>query len=341
MKLTDAFERVYILNLPFKTDRRERLTNHLDELGLVDWTKVKWMRATCGDWTRHPGWWSAGNGAWGCLLSHLRVVEEAIHDGLSNFLVLEDDVVFHANAREMLAGFMSWVPSDWGQLYLGGQYLNHEPEIVPDTDGKVMRPFNVNRTHAFALHSRIFQRFMCHILHAPDYMDYEVADDGMPKLCGNEFHIDHQLGRAHERRDWDVYSPKWWIAGQEAGSSNVSGKTNPRFWWHWRSWGEKLPFVVVKDGETLPEGWKDKLHFGNNLIPSTYRDKGMQRALANPLELPDLLKLLAGEAIEQWRLPAVSLRDGEQAKIASLWPAGIVTDPSEAWDYPTKFNPWQ
>ncbi|WP_172683368.1 glycosyltransferase family 25 protein, partial [Verrucomicrobium spinosum] len=42
------------------------------------------------------------NGAWGCLLSHARVLAEAIADGIENVLILEDDVVFQPDAGSLL-----------------------------------------------------------------------------------------------------------------------------------------------------------------------------------------------------------------------------------------------
>lgn len=334
MKLTDAFERVVILNLPFKSERRERLTRHLNELDLVDWSKVVWQRAICGDWTGHPSWWSAGNGAWGCLMSHVRACEDAIHDQLANYLVLEDDVIFHRRAASMLDELMHYMPEEWGQIYLGGQYLHREPVVVEETEGKVLKPYNVNRTHAFALQRGAFAPFLQHVLHAPDYMDYTVAEDGFPKLCGNHFHIDHQLGRAHERETWQVYSPPWWLAGQAEGSSNVSGRLNSEMWWHWRERGLKLPFVLVPKGvagDDLARA-KQLCHFGWNTVPSTARDRGLTRALSAGTLRP-FLEMIAGEAIERWLLPGVEVTDDEATRIKEVWPWTV--DNAEACrDYP-------
>ena len=91
--LTDSFERIYVINLPYKGDRRERLTSHLGALGLADPKALTWVRALSGDWCPPPAWFKAGNGAWGCLQSHIRIVQDAIMDGIDNFLVLEDDVL--------------------------------------------------------------------------------------------------------------------------------------------------------------------------------------------------------------------------------------------------------
>ncbi len=42
MRLDECFERVYVLNLPFKKDRRRRLVRHLHESGIVDTRRVVW-----------------------------------------------------------------------------------------------------------------------------------------------------------------------------------------------------------------------------------------------------------------------------------------------------------
>ena len=328
MQLTEAFERVYILNLPFKEDRRQRLSAHLDALGLVDWPGVKWQRAVCGDWCPPPAFWGAGNGAWGCLLSHAMILIDAIHDGLESYLVLEDDVCFVPQAADLLAEFMAAVPADWGQIYLGGQHLHKAPTLVAPG---VVRPHNINRTHAFAARKPHFARILQHILHYPDYMKPKFTDAGLAiKLESNRWHVDHQLGRAHEAGHWPVYCPEWWIAGQEAGPSNISGKTNPRQWWFtWTLW-DRLPLVLVPPETALPG---DLLHFGNTLLSGSLTDKGVIDHAGDPLAFFGFLKLIADEALRLGRLPAVCLPDGlPVAYDFANWPGGII-GPEDVEEY--------
>ena len=303
---------LYIINLPYKPDRRERLTRHLLEVGLVrDASEIRWVRAISGDWCWPPHWWKAGNGAWGCLMSHLRVVQDAIMDGLESYMVLEDDAVFQPRAVEMLARVMQEVPDDWGQIYLGGQHLK-EPELVPG------RPFmlrcrNVNRTHGFIMRRRAFARFQQHIMSAPDY----IAHPG--------WHIDHQLGIAHERGDWKVYAPAWWLCGQEAGASNISGRTNPRMWWHpWR-YSRHLPFTLVERGisHDLASRLEPHLHFGNNCEPGTYQDRGLNAAVTSTERLRDWLSMIAREAMDMEKLPGISHPALTLDRLFPLWPAGV------------------
>lgn len=189
---------------------------------MADNDKVVYYPAIIGDWTTSPADWNSGWGAWGCLRSHQRILEDVLHDrdqrgqlSCRNILVLEDDVTFKEDALEKLNFFMQAVPDDWGQIYLGGQHRRRVN--TTDREGVVIG-MSVNRTHAYALNSPTYTAFYRHISYATDYR-------------GTNKHIDHQLELAHNRQDWPVYCPIEWIAGQRAGSSNISGKTNDTQFW--------------------------------------------------------------------------------------------------------------
>lgn len=216
--LTDWFDRVFIINCAHRPDRRERVLKHLAETGMANMDEVVVHPAVIGDWVTAPAGWGAGRGAWGCLMSHCRVAENVMHERddqgnmlLQNYLVLEDDVFFLPDALPRLNEFMNAVPADWDQIYLGGQHQRKPVRL----NENVAVGISVNRTHAYALNQRCFQQFYRHINFHPDYI-------------GTKKHIDHQLELAHQRRDWDVYCPPKWICGQEAGSSNISGRVNER-----------------------------------------------------------------------------------------------------------------
>lgn len=316
MKLTDAFERVIVLSLPFKTERQERLKQQLAESGLADPAKVVWQRALVGDWLPPPAWWGAGNGAWGCLQSHVRVVQDAVMDNLDSYCVLEDDCCFHARSAELFSRLWSELPADWDQVYLGGQH-RRLPEAVPDHPF-LWRGTRVNRTHCFALRRDVFARFQQHILHAPDYL---TGGEGGAAVS-NHFHIDHQLERAHARRDWNVYCPAWWIAGQDAGESNISGRANPRMWWHPWMHSPHLPFLLIDPSQPPSEASAVHLHAGHNLKAGTWEDVGVARAHRDDARLREFLGMIADEAMSLWRLPAVSHPHLTVDRLASLWPAG-------------------
>lgn len=308
--LSDYFERICILNLPYKPERRERLTRHLAEQGFEK--NVTWVRSYSGDKMPPPAWWNAGNGAWGCLLSHARVLAEAIADGMENVLILEDDVVFQPDAGSLLKGFMKQVPDDWGQIYLGGQHLKDPTPVAGSS--YVLKCHCVNRTHAFAVHKRAMVRMHQHIWHAPDYMQHPGG-----------WHVDHQLGIAHERGDWPVYGPSYWIAGQDAEWSNISGRYNSRHWWHPCTWSKHLPFIWLPPavGATLhgDERW---LHGGYNLKPNTFEDIGLDVAAISDDRLSAWLNVAAREALDIEKLPAVQHPYIGIERLKKIWRGGVI-----------------
>lgn len=220
--LTDWFDRVYVINCAHRPDRLKETKKHLAETKMADNDKVIYYPAIIGDWTTCPADWQSGRGAWGCLRSFQRILEDVIHDrdergqmNCQNVLIMEDDVIFKDNPLERLNNFMEVVPEDWGQIYLGGQHRRHPKE----TDNpNVIIGSSVNRTHAYAVNAPTLTALYRHISYATDYR-------------GSTKHIDHQLELAHRRADWPVYCPKEWIVGQRAGSSNISGKTNETKFW--------------------------------------------------------------------------------------------------------------
>lgn len=189
---------------------------------MADPDKVVYYPAIIGDWVTCPADWRSGRGAWGCLRSHQRILEDVIHTrddrhimSLNNVFVMEDDIIFKEDALEKLNEFMEEVPDDWGQIYIGGQ---HTRKTTPTDSPVVFAANSVNRTHAYAVNQPNFTKLYRHISYAKDY-------------SGTNHHIDHQLEKAHRRKDWKVYTPKQWIAGQRAGQSNISGKvTGINFW---------------------------------------------------------------------------------------------------------------
>lgn len=207
------FDQVYVMSLSIRSDRLQSVLNTLPR-SICD---VKIWPAVHGDSTGHPSFWTSGAGAWGCYRTHVNILEDAMQRQCNSYLVLEDDAFFAEDFDQILHQFMKSLPDDWDQIYLGGQLL-HEIENPPvRVNENVYMPHNVNRTHAFGVHRRGFAKIYDHLF-------------DLPFVPGE--HIDHHLGRLHEAKRFKVYVPRKWIVGQNAGSSNVSGKTrhDPDFW---------------------------------------------------------------------------------------------------------------
>jgi hypothetical protein len=260
------FDKVVIINLPDKNERLDRCVKELKEKGLCESPTV--FRAIHGDSVGVSDWFKWGGGAWGCFLSHSRIIEDFCMDfnfrkeDKSSFperkiLILEDDVIFCDNTKEKFEKFVKEIPNDWGQFYLGGQHTM-SPQLVSSS---IYNCRSVNRTHAYAVRGSIAKQFHKHITYSPDYR-------------GANHHIDHQIEVAHRRGDWKTYAPFRWIAGQGENKSDINGRQHPNKWWDWEVEEIKLniPFIII---DCDPEPFKKFLHYGYNLDDDGQTVKGL------------------------------------------------------------------
>jgi glycosyl transferase, family 25 len=114
--LMASFERVYIINLPERTDRRKRVESELRRIGLNINGRGEFFNAI------RPA--DAGPfpniGARGCFLSHLAILQEARKAGLQSILVLEDDLVFVRDFTSLVNPVVDALnKTEWDIIYFG------------------------------------------------------------------------------------------------------------------------------------------------------------------------------------------------------------------------------
>lgn len=158
MKLIDQFERVYIVNLPERADRRREIEAELARFGMrVDGEKIRFFKAV------RPA--DAGSfpslGARGCFLSHLAILDEAIASDLDNILVMEDDLSIDerfGHAQQQMC--MALRNEDWHFAYVG------HVESMPD-DGAQANWITTRQplatTHFYALSRRALRPLRDHL----------------------------------------------------------------------------------------------------------------------------------------------------------------------------------
>lgn len=222
-----TFGRVVVINLDSRVDR---MTEFREMLRITDWPFPEPMRfrAVDGRKAPPPAWWQVGWGAWGCLMSHARVLENALHENIESLLVLEDDALIPRSFRERVEAFLSSVPNDWDMLYFGGQHLS-EPLPVSEN---VVRCVDVNRTHAYAVRRPFISTLYQAILNAPDY------------IANPRHHVDHRIGQLCRTHRHNIYAPRHFLIGQRAGRSDVSGSNDDQRTWN-RPGGEHMNSEVV------------------------------------------------------------------------------------------------
>ena len=114
--INDVFPHKVCINLDRRPKRWEEAQK---EFARHEIKFVQRFSAVDGNKLIAPAHWQRPKGAYGCLLSHLQVVEEARQRGLPNILIFEDDVVFDSQFRDKFALYIRQLPPVWDMLFFG------------------------------------------------------------------------------------------------------------------------------------------------------------------------------------------------------------------------------
>lgn len=155
--LRSLFDRIYVINLPERSDRRKEVLAELKRVGLRhDDPLVQVWRAVRpsdrGDFR--------SIGARGCFLSHLGVLEDAIAQGLDRILIIEDDMDWTAQVLSPEFDATALRDVDWlfvhggkGDVTLGpNAKLRMRP--IPPSEGLALTHFIALREPAISLAAR-------------------------------------------------------------------------------------------------------------------------------------------------------------------------------------------
>lgn len=196
-------QRHVVISLARRPDRREAAMAQFSAAGITP----EIFDAVDGRLVGAPIGFKKGAGAYGCLQSHLRVLEAAMADGIQVLAVYEDDVVLVPNFRARMEQVIRSAPSDWDAILLGGQHLK---QPSPATDGFV-RAVSCHRTHAYIARGAYIKTL------------YQI-------WAASNGHCDATWAR-HQPQAM-VYAPVEWLAGQAATKSDINGRTfKADRWW--------------------------------------------------------------------------------------------------------------
>jgi len=162
--INEAFPYKVCINL----DRRpERWHEMQRKFAQHDIHAVRRFPALDGDTLKLPAHWTHTPGAYGCLQSHVQVVDEARQRGLSSVLIFEDDVVFDSQLQNKFNASIEQLPLGWDMLFFGALHKD-EPVKVSD---KIARLTKSNSTYAYALRDTVFEAFIELNRQAEDVLD--------------------------------------------------------------------------------------------------------------------------------------------------------------------------
>lgn len=120
MSKTDSFlstvDKIFIINLSERSDRRKEINNELDWIGAANHHNVEIFPAIKA--TELGGFTSIG--ARGCFMSHLSILRKARDSGMQKILIIEDDLMFSHYFKKNQQAVAQHLKSDaYDIAYLG------------------------------------------------------------------------------------------------------------------------------------------------------------------------------------------------------------------------------
>ncbi len=132
-RLFASFDRIYVLNLPERTDRRAEMAGELARIGTgFDDPRITLFPAIRpADKAGFPD-----IGAHGCFLGHLAILRDARDAGHGRILILEDDCDFPAGIAALLPPALDMLDTLGLDIFYGGYGLpdgpgNADPQASP------------------------------------------------------------------------------------------------------------------------------------------------------------------------------------------------------------------
>jgi glycosyl transferase, family 25 len=103
-----------------------------------------------------PKSWPESRGAYGCLQSHLRIVQKARAEGRESVLIMEDDILFDDQFHEKFRERVSGLPQKWDMLFFGCLHSD-PPTPVANGIAKLRGSFS---TFMYAIRQPVYDAFI-------------------------------------------------------------------------------------------------------------------------------------------------------------------------------------
>src|SRR6267142_985913 len=153
MHINEFFPYQVCINLNRRPDRWQRIQARFAEHGI---DQVVRFPALDGKNLEIPSVWNNFPGAYGCLRSHLAVVEQARESGQPSVLIFEDDAVLADDFNAKFADYSEQVPAGWDMLFFGA--IHGQP--ITKVSGNIIRVTHSLSTYAYALKHTVYDGFI-------------------------------------------------------------------------------------------------------------------------------------------------------------------------------------
>ena len=208
---SEWFDRVICISLDRRPDRWTQFQSHIQQ---CDWPFAQSERfsAIDGQEVLSPAGWKAGAGAWGCLQSHLRLLEDVLSSGAKSVLIMEDDAQPVADMADRVRQWQTGIPDNWQGLWFGGEHAGRTKSLSTIVNAQTILCRYVTRTHCFGLRQPFLGQFY-RFLSDPETLQDNTTD-----------HIDHAIARFMRGGNHALYCPSEWLVAQAATHSDISNR---------------------------------------------------------------------------------------------------------------------
>ena len=159
----EDIKHAFYINLDHRTDRKEHVTEQLTNLGLPSFERFNAIKME--------------NGAIGCSMSHLKILQTAVQNNWDHVLIVEDDITF-LNPELFKANFETFLQrngNNWDVILLAGN--NMPPyDTVDDVCIKVKR---CQTTTGYLVNGHYIKKLMENVKMGLTQLMYKPASHAM------------------------------------------------------------------------------------------------------------------------------------------------------------------
>ena len=159
----EDIKNAFYINLDHRTDRKEHVTNQLTNLGLQGFERFNAIKME--------------NGAVGCSMSHLKILQTAVQNNWDHVLIVEDDITF-LDLDLFKANFETFLQrngNNWDVILLAGN--NMPPyDVVDDVCIKVKR---CQTTTGYLVNGHYIKKLMENVKMGLTQLMYKPASHAM------------------------------------------------------------------------------------------------------------------------------------------------------------------
>jgi glycosyl transferase family 25 len=159
----EDIKHAFYINLDHRTDRKEHVTGQLANLGLQGFERFNAIKME--------------NGAVGCSMSHLKILQSAVQNNWDHVLIVEDDITFLDPAlfKENFETFLQRNGNNWDVILLAGN--NMPPyDAIDDVCIKVKR---CQTTTGYLVNGHYIKKLMENVKMGLTQLMYKPASHAM------------------------------------------------------------------------------------------------------------------------------------------------------------------